>query len=538
MESQIETTLREDYEEKLKQANEVIRNLAESLAAKESECSEIKTALSKAVVALDEAGSDYDRIESENSMLRKRYEEQSKLLADSLWKRCVNCNPECQGIPKPVDPSSFVEKEDQVGPYVLSDRLGEGQFAEVRTGFMDEDKDATTPFAVKTIKKFKLKTHASLRRLSNEVINLKALSSPYVIHMHDCINTEENFYIVAEKGGDDLFSFSGKYANGMNPAWVKEIMVGLMRGVTYIHRQGICHRDLKPENVLMEFDTETGKCKSLKICDFGLSARFRESDTENAGLMNEFCGSPGFFAPEMLVRGTYHGDKVDLWSVACIMLELTLGHVGFGNLWMKNYAMETIRNKEAFDNKMRHCLEELPSHLRTNYRADVCDFLIPILTMCDDERPDTESLARHAYYAGEVMRGLEVQEIEQAQNPTLPMTPRKSGDSTEEGSTDDEASNNTPRKCQSWRLPDPITPPSLSPLSSQSTPQTQNQNEIGAEVADAALLQLPPLEDTSKHEGVSFFHMRMPSFRKRSTANRSPIFLSRQVSRSGGHNNA
>lgn len=528
IECEIGTTLREDYEEKLKQANEVIRNLAESLAATENECHEIKTALSKAVVALDEAGSDYDRLESENSMLRQRYEEQSKLLSDSLWKSCVNCNPECQGIPMAVDPSSFVEEEDQVGPYVLSDRLGEGQFAEVRTGFIE---DATTPFAVKTIKKFKLKTHASLRRLSNEVTSLKALNSPHVIHMYDCINTEDNFYIVAEKGGDDLFSFSGKYANGMNPAWVKEIMVGLMRGVTYIHRQGICHRDLKPENVLMEFDTETGKCKSLKICDFGLSARFRESNTENASLLTEFCGSPGFFAPEMLVRGMYHGDKVDLWSVACIMLELTLGHVGFGNLWMKNYSMETICNKEAFDNKMRHCLEELPSHLRTNCRADVCDFLIPILTMCDDKRPDTESLARHAYYTGEVMRGLVVHEIQQARNLTLPMTPTKSGDSTEEGSTDDEDS--TPRKSQSWRLPDSITPPS-----SQSTPQTHNQNVIGAEVADGALLQLPPLEDTSKHEGVSFFHLRMPSFRKRSTANRSPILLSRQVSRSGSHKNA
>ena len=109
--------------------------------------------------------------------------------------------------------------------------------------------------------------------------------------------------------------------------------------------------------------------------------------------------------------GDAKDSDVDLWSVACIMLELTLGHVGFGNLWMKNYAMETICNKEAFDSKMRHCLEELPSYLRTNYRADVCDFLIPILTMCDDERPDTESLARHAYYAGEVIRGLEVQEV-------------------------------------------------------------------------------------------------------------------------------
>jgi len=46
--------------------------------------------------------------------------------------------------------------------------------------------------------------------------------------------------------------------------------------------------DLKPENILLEFDNKTGICRDLKLCDFGLSTKFKSNV-----LLNDFCGSPG-----------------------------------------------------------------------------------------------------------------------------------------------------------------------------------------------------------------------------------------------------
>ena len=34
----------------------------------------------------------------------------------------------------------------------------------------------------------------------------------------------------------------------------------------------------------------------------------------------------GFFAPEMIITGSYDGDKVDVWSTGCVLLELLFGH--------------------------------------------------------------------------------------------------------------------------------------------------------------------------------------------------------------------
>lgn len=46
--------------------------------------------------------------------------------------------------------------------------------------------------------------------------------------------------------------------------------------------------DLKPENILLTFDPRAGKCIDLKLCDFGLSTKFKSKQ-----VLSDFCGSPG-----------------------------------------------------------------------------------------------------------------------------------------------------------------------------------------------------------------------------------------------------
>lgn len=71
-------------------------------------------------------------------------------------------------------------------------------------------------------------------------------------------------------------------------------------------------RDLKPENILLvgrENDVD------VKITDFGLAKRANKEG------LKTFCGTPQYFAPEVLKRrntvlgvGRY-GKEADMWSV-------------------------------------------------------------------------------------------------------------------------------------------------------------------------------------------------------------------------------
>ena len=109
----------------------------------------------------------------------------------------------------------------------------------------------------------------------------------------------------------------------------------MLEGLSYLHAQGIIFGDLKPSNVLMN-----EYCK-LKLCDFGLCA-----DVSSGENLTDFVGSPGFFAPELLLAKSYCGKRADVWSLGCVMLEMLLGHEVFTNLWCPPY--DHLHDDEAF----------------------------------------------------------------------------------------------------------------------------------------------------------------------------------------------
>ena len=64
----------------------------------------------------------------------------------------------------------------------------------------------------------------------------------------------------------------------------------MLRGLAYIHAQGIAHRDLKPQNLLLDPATHL-----IKICDFGSAKRLIKDDSS----VSYIC-SRHYRAPELL----------------------------------------------------------------------------------------------------------------------------------------------------------------------------------------------------------------------------------------------
>ncbi|ETO19177.1 hypothetical protein RFI_18054, partial [Reticulomyxa filosa] len=90
----------------------------------------------------------------------------------------------------------------------------------------------------------------------------------------------------------------------------------LLRGLKYMHDAGVWHRDLKPENILVN-----GSDCRLKITDFGL-ARGVSKDTNVDAKLTEYVVTRWYRAPEVMCSSRQYDEKVDLWSVGCIMAEL------------------------------------------------------------------------------------------------------------------------------------------------------------------------------------------------------------------------
>lgn len=52
----------------------------------------------------------------------------------------------------------------------------------------------------------------------------------------------------------------------LSPGTIKRIMREILKGLNYLHHNGIMHRNLKPENVILSETT-----KEIKITDYALS---------------------------------------------------------------------------------------------------------------------------------------------------------------------------------------------------------------------------------------------------------------------------
>lgn len=74
---------------------------------------------------------------------------------------------------------------------------------------------------------------------------------------------------------------------------VSIIIWQLCLAIKFIHGQGLIHRDLKIENLLLEDSNGL----IIKLSDFGLSHKIESSFT-----LNQFCGTPHYMAPEMVVQ--------------------------------------------------------------------------------------------------------------------------------------------------------------------------------------------------------------------------------------------
>lgn len=86
-----------------------------------------------------------------------------------------------------------------------------------------------------------------------------------------------------------------------------------------MHHLGIIHCDLKPENILIK---SYRKCK-IKVIDLGSSC-FK---SDNLCL---YVQSRSYRAPEVIL-GLPYDQKIDLWSLGCILAELCSGEVLFPN---------------------------------------------------------------------------------------------------------------------------------------------------------------------------------------------------------------
>jgi len=98
---------------------------------------------------------------------------------------------------------------------------------------------------------------------------------------------------------------------------VKTIVWQALLGLDFLHNNGAFHRDIKPENLLY---SKHGDDLVVKIADFGLAKELPKLG--QAKQHTDYVATRWYRAPELLLQMSSYDQKVDIFALGCIAVEL------------------------------------------------------------------------------------------------------------------------------------------------------------------------------------------------------------------------
>lgn len=232
----------------------------------------------------------------------------------------------------------------QINQYHLLKMIGSGAFGTVHLGEFSEDGQRHF-VAIKSIDKRRLRRQRlqsmhrpvyELRELDEkdplflvrtEVAIMKKLRHPHVVRLYEALDDPEkdSLYLVFDycAHGPIYTPVPDETRPPLPEARARSYFRQLLRGLDYLHRNGVVHRDIKPDNIL-----RTGSGEECKIVDFGVSAMFFR-DEENR--LEASVGTPTFMSPQLAGAelDSHHAQCDDLWASGVTLYCMLMGHLPF-----------------------------------------------------------------------------------------------------------------------------------------------------------------------------------------------------------------
>ncbi len=277
-------------------------------------------------------------------------------------------------------------KDLQLGPYLISDKLGQGGLSQVYKAWHTE---LGWHVALKVIKPEILSNAEGKQQFLQEMEAMALLDHPNIVQFCDADQAGDYFYFAMEYvEGTDLgkaVRLSGPLPIAEACDYVRQVALGLQ----HAHERNLVHRDIKPVNLFLvqEVGADKGSHSELnitlkphnqvKILDWGLAGlRFPKNLNQPQLLENiakGIIGTADYLSPEQARNANTVDIRGDLYSLGCTFYYLLTGDPPFpqGTLMQKILQHQTA--------------EPAPIH---TYREDVPSGVVDIMKRMMAKNPD------------------------------------------------------------------------------------------------------------------------------------------------------
>jgi serine/threonine protein kinase len=206
--------------------------------------------------------------------------------------------------------------EQQVGPYRLVERIGEGAMGYV---YRAEHTLIGRVVAIKMLRGELTSNDGCVRRFLAEARAVNLIKHPHIIDVTDFASTPEGrpWFVMELLEGSDLLQAAAH--EPLSLPRTLEIVRQLCEALAAVHAGGIVHRDVKPENIFLR---QRDGQDFITLLDFGIA---RLPDPVSADPLQEgLMGTSYYMAPEQAsVNPIDH--RADLYAVGSVLFELVAG---------------------------------------------------------------------------------------------------------------------------------------------------------------------------------------------------------------------
>eukprot|EP00894_Picocystis_sp_ML_P003214 jgi/Pico_ML_1/53731/g4229.t1 len=201
----------------------------------------------------------------------------------------------------------------------------------------------------------------NLDEIQREAKTMKNVNHPNLLPLHCCFVSGVKLWMVMPyvAAGSLLHIMKWSYPEGLDEVFIATVLREVLKGLEYLHRNGMIHRDIKAGNILIDANGQ------VKLADFGVSATIERTGSWGGdGSRFTFVGTPCWMAPEVMDAEVGYDFHADIWSFGITILELAHGHAPFARFPPMKVLMMTLQNppptlQEAENKTFSKALREL-----------------------------------------------------------------------------------------------------------------------------------------------------------------------------------
>ena len=293
----------------------------------------------------------------------------------------------------------IIENEDRIGDIKVCHSLGRhyrhlSPSIEFLCGTNQHTKQRVS------LKKFDKEHYAELSLLiglEKEIDVHSLLIHPNIIQFHHVMHAPRHIYLVTEFAYMDLDQYLHLHNDCVSLDMLREVTIGVLWGLKYLHDHGVAHLDLRQENIYLsgmeKYDHATELSRHhIRIGNFRSCAVH-----PYAGMpvpVRGKVGTTGFIAPEILGELTNtDGRSADLWSLGVMLLWIADGELS--ESWMHAYSHE--ENYHSYEDELCQCLAAFGERQEASVDLELHDMICKMLVMKSSRRLTSSQALRHPW---------------------------------------------------------------------------------------------------------------------------------------------